>query len=79
MPRTFWATPLHKDTLGDSSMKCFRFKQTGEPLAVLTPEDAPTPTPGDDEVLVRVLLGPIHPSDLHVPPAESEWNVPGGV
>jgi NADPH:quinone reductase-like Zn-dependent oxidoreductase len=36
-------------------MKRFRFKQTGEPLAVLTLEDAPTPTPGDDEVLVRVL------------------------
>jgi NADPH:quinone reductase-like Zn-dependent oxidoreductase len=43
-------------------MKRFRFKQTGEPLAVLTLEDAPTPTPGDDEVLVRVLLAPIHPS-----------------
>jgi hypothetical protein len=39
-------------------MKRFRFKQTGEPLAVLTLEDAPTPTPGDDEVLVRVLLTP---------------------
>ena len=47
-------------------MKHFRFKQTGEPLAVLTLEDAPTPTPGDYGVLVRMLLAPIHPSDLHV-------------
>jgi NADPH:quinone reductase-like Zn-dependent oxidoreductase len=47
-------------------LKHFRFKQTGEPLAVLTLEDAPTPTPGDYDVLVRMLLAPIHPSDLHV-------------
>jgi NADPH:quinone reductase-like Zn-dependent oxidoreductase len=39
-------------------MKRFRFKQIGAPLSlsVLTLEDAPTPTPGDYEVLVRMLL-----------------------
>jgi NADPH:quinone reductase-like Zn-dependent oxidoreductase len=33
---------------------------------VLNLEDAPTPTHGDYDVLVRMLLAPIHPSDLHV-------------
>jgi hypothetical protein len=52
--------------LGDPSMKYLPFKQTSEPVAILALEDAPTPKPGANEVLLRTLLAPIDPSDLHV-------------
>jgi len=47
-------------------MKALIFRETGEPKSVLELAEVPTPplTPG--EALVRVLLSPIHPSDLHM-------------
>ena len=47
-------------------MKAFVFHQTGEPADVLALEDLPTPEPAANEVLVRMRLAPINPSDLHV-------------
>ncbi|WP_213767455.1 alcohol dehydrogenase catalytic domain-containing protein [Caballeronia sp. dw_19] len=47
-------------------MKAFVFTKTGEPKEVLTLEDTPQRTPGPDEVVVRMRLSPVHPSDLHV-------------
>jgi NADPH2:quinone reductase len=47
-------------------MKALLFQETGEPKNVLKLAEIPTPplTPGT--VLVRVLLSPINPSDLHM-------------
>ena len=47
-------------------MKALIFRETGEPTSVLRLVEVPTPPllPGD--VLVRVLLSPINPSDLHM-------------
>lgn len=47
-------------------MKALIFRETGEPKSVLKLAEIPTPplTPG--EALVRVLLSPINPSDLHM-------------
>src|SRR5215472_13804517 len=47
-------------------MKALIFRQTGEPKNVLTLEDIPTPALAAGEALVRVLLSPIHASDLHM-------------
>ena len=47
-------------------MKALVFDRTGDPNEVLTVRDLPTPNPGPDEILVRVRLSPIHPSDLHI-------------
>ena len=47
-------------------MKAFIFERNGEPSDVLAIQDLPDPTPGPGEVLVRVRLSPVHPTDLHV-------------
>lgn len=47
-------------------MKAFVFDKTGEPSEVLKLQEVDKPAPGRGEVLVRVLLVPVHPMDLHV-------------
>jgi len=47
-------------------MKEMLFEQTGEPADILHIRDMPDPKPGPDDILVRVLLSPVHPADLHV-------------
>ncbi len=47
-------------------MKAIIFETMGEPADVLRIRDAPDPTPGPGELLVRVILSPVHPADLHV-------------
>lgn len=47
-------------------MKALIFHQTGEPLDVLSLQKLPDPMPSAGEVLVRVLVTPIHTGDLHV-------------
>jgi NADPH:quinone reductase-like Zn-dependent oxidoreductase len=47
-------------------MKALIFRQTGEPSGVLKLEEIPAPPMAAGEALVRVLLTPIHPSDLHM-------------
>ena len=47
-------------------MKAMIFEETGEPADILHLRDIPDPAPGPGEILVRVLLSPVHPADLHV-------------
>src|ERR1700744_2333289 len=47
-------------------MKALIFRKTGEPKSVLELAEFPTPPLASGEALVRVLLTPIHPSDLHM-------------
>ena len=47
-------------------MKAFIFERNGEPTDVLGLRDLPEPVPGPGEVLVRIRLSPVHPTDLHV-------------
>jgi NADPH2:quinone reductase len=47
-------------------MKALVIEENGEPSEVVHFRDLPEPTPGRDEVRVRMLLAPVHPSDLHV-------------
>src|SRR6201993_1149318 len=47
-------------------MKALIFRETGEPRGVLELAEVPTPPLAPGEALVRVLLSPIHPSDLHM-------------
>jgi hypothetical protein len=47
-------------------MKALIFRETGEPNSVLELAEIPTPPLAQGEALVRVLLTPIHPSDLHM-------------
>src|SRR4051794_6717648 len=47
-------------------MKALIFRETGEPQSVLQLAEIPTPPLGPGEALVRVLLSPINPSDLHM-------------
>jgi NADPH2:quinone reductase len=47
-------------------MKALIFRETGEPNGVLKLAEIPTPPLGPGEALVRVLLSPINPSDLHM-------------
>ena len=47
-------------------MKALIFRATGEPKSVLKLEEVPTPLLVPGQALVRVLLSPIHPSDLHM-------------
>ena len=47
-------------------MKALIFRGTGEPKSVLKLEEVPTPSLATGEALVRVLLSPIHASDLHM-------------
>jgi NADPH:quinone reductase-like Zn-dependent oxidoreductase len=47
-------------------MKALVFETNGEPDNVLRLCDLADPVPGPREVVVRVLLAPVHPSDLHI-------------
>jgi len=47
-------------------VKAFVFERTGEPNDVLAVRELPEPKPGPGEILVRVRLSPVHPSDLHI-------------
>jgi NADPH:quinone reductase-like Zn-dependent oxidoreductase len=47
-------------------MKALIFSNTGDPHEVLQLGEIPDPKPGKGEVLVRVVLSPINPSDLHM-------------
>jgi NADPH2:quinone reductase len=47
-------------------MRALVFRETGEPKSVLKLTEIPTPPLGPGEALVRMLLTPIHPSDLHM-------------
>src|SRR5215471_8196949 len=47
-------------------MKALIFSETGEPAGVLKLAEIPTPPLAPGEALVRVLLSPITPSDLHM-------------
>lgn len=46
-------------------MRALLFEQHGEPREVLAIHQLSDPVPGAGEVLVRILLSPIHPADLH--------------
>src|SRR5215471_10143924 len=47
-------------------MKALIFRETGEPHGILQLAEIPTPPVAPGEALVRVLLSPINPSDLHM-------------
>jgi NADPH2:quinone reductase len=47
-------------------MKALVFETVGEPHDVLRWCDLPDPVPGPRDVVVRVLLAPVHPSDFHI-------------
>jgi NADPH:quinone reductase len=47
-------------------MKAAVFESFGEPSEVLTIREVPDPTPGRNEVRVRMIASPINPSDLMV-------------
>ena len=47
-------------------MKALIFRETGEPNVVLKMAEFPSPPLAPGEALVRVLLSPINPSDLHM-------------
>ena len=47
-------------------MKALIFRETGEPNGVLKMAEIPPPPLAPGEALVRVLLSPINPSDLHM-------------
>ena len=47
-------------------MKALIFRETGEPKSVLKLAEIPTPPLPPGAALVRVLLSPIHASDLHM-------------
>src|SRR5271156_5989544 len=48
------------------NVKAFIFERNGEPADVLAARDLPDPEPGPGELLVRVRLSPVNPSDLLV-------------
>ena len=47
-------------------MKAMIYEKVGEPADILHIRDIPDPTPGPGDILVRVLLSPVQPADLHV-------------
>src|SRR5689334_5778642 len=47
-------------------MRSIRLSTFGEPSDVLRVEDIPKPTPGPGEILLRIKVRPINPSDLFV-------------
>jgi NADPH:quinone reductase-like Zn-dependent oxidoreductase len=47
-------------------VKAFVFERTGDPNDVLAVRELPKPKPGPGEILVRVRLSPVHPSDMHI-------------
>jgi NADPH2:quinone reductase len=50
----------------EALMKALIFHETGEPKSVSKLAEIPTPPLAPDAALVRVLLSPINPSDLHM-------------
>src|SRR5258706_14961269 len=52
-------------------MKAFVLERTGEPNDVLGIEELPEPKPGRGEILVRVRLSPVQPSDSRIMRARS--------
>jgi hypothetical protein len=46
--------------------KAFVFERTGDPNDVLAVRELLKPKPGPGEILVRVRLSPVHPSDMHI-------------
>ena len=47
-------------------MRALIFDRNGEPAEVLGIKNLPDPAPGPGEALVRVLISPVHQSDLHI-------------
>ncbi len=47
-------------------MRAIVFERTGNPDDVLAVRELPEPKPGPGEILVRVRLSPVHPSDMHI-------------
>ncbi len=47
-------------------MKALIIEHNGEPSAVVHWRDLPEPMPGPTQVRVKMLLAPVHPSDLHL-------------
>jgi NADPH:quinone reductase-like Zn-dependent oxidoreductase len=47
-------------------MKALSFERNGEPSEVLHLRELPRPQIGPEDVLIRMRLSPVHPSDLHV-------------
>src|SRR5229473_2478439 len=47
-------------------MRAIVFERTGNPDDVLAVRELPEPKPGRGEILVRVRLSPLHPSDMHI-------------
>ena len=47
-------------------MKAFVFEHTGDPNDVLAVRELPEPKLGPGEILARVLLSPVHPSEMHI-------------
>jgi NADPH2:quinone reductase len=47
-------------------MKAFVFERTGDPNDILAVRELPKPKPRQGEILVRVRLSPVHPSDMHI-------------
>jgi NADPH:quinone reductase-like Zn-dependent oxidoreductase len=52
-------------------VKAFVFERTGDPNDVLAVRELPKPKPGPGEILVRALLSPVRPSDMHIMRAAS--------
>ncbi len=47
------------------SYQRIKIDQYGEPLSVLALEQVSAiPSPADDEIVIRLIASPIHPSDL---------------
>jgi NADPH:quinone reductase-like Zn-dependent oxidoreductase len=57
---------MYKARAQEILMKALVFRDTGEPKSVLQLAEMPTPRLAPGEALVRMLLSPIHPSDLHM-------------
>ncbi|WP_395408342.1 zinc-dependent alcohol dehydrogenase family protein [Pseudoduganella sp. UC29_106] len=47
-------------------MKALIIERNGEPSQVVQWRELPEPMPGPTEVRVKMLLAPVHPSDLHI-------------
>jgi NADPH2:quinone reductase len=58
--------PSLKPQREKTDMKALIIEQNGEPSAVVQWRDLPDPLPGPSEVRVKMLLAPVHPSDLHI-------------
>src|SRR5260370_2334906 len=61
--RHWFHSPLGERT---AFIKAFVFDRTGDPNDVLAVRELAAPKPGRGEILVRVRLSPVHPSDMHI-------------